>query len=76
MRVLQLCHKPPVPPVDGGCIAINNITRGLLNAGHSVKVLAVATHKHPARLDDISGEYLQKTKFETVFVNTLSLIHI
>lgn len=70
MRVLQLCHKPPVPPVDGGCIAINNITRGLLNAGHSVKVLAVATHKHPARLNDISEEYLQKTKFETVFVNT------
>ena len=25
MKVLQLCHKPPKPSIDGGCIAMNNI---------------------------------------------------
>ena len=31
MKVLQICHKPPLPPNDGGCIAINNISKGLVN---------------------------------------------
>ena len=70
MRVLQLCHKPPMPPVDGGCIAINNITQGLLNSGHEVKLLSLATHKHPCRKEILPADYLEKTRFETVFVDT------
>jgi len=70
MRVLQLCHKPPMPPVDGGCIAINNITQGLLSSGHEVKLLAVATHKHPCRKEMLPEDYVTKTQFETVFVDT------
>lgn len=70
MRVLQLCHKPPMPPVDGGCIAINNITQGLLNSGHQVKLLALATHKHPCKTESLPTDYLSKTQFETVFVDT------
>lgn len=70
MRILQLCHKPPMPAVDGGCIAINNITQGLLCAGHQVKVLSVATPKHPYRPDALPEDYLEKTRFETVFVDT------
>lgn len=70
MRVLQLCHKPPMPPVDGGCIAINNITQGLLNSGHEVKLLSLATHKHPCRIESLPADYVEKTQFETVFVDT------
>ena len=41
MKILQLCHKTPLPAIDGGCIAINNITQCLLDSGLDVKVLAV-----------------------------------
>lgn len=70
MRILQLCHKPPNPPKDGGCIAMNNITFGLIKAGHEVKVLSVHTHKHPFEPEKTNSEYLESTQIETVFVDT------
>lgn len=75
MKVLQICNKPPFPPVDGGCVAMNAITSGLLANGHYVKVLAVSTHKHPFLNKQISEAYLKKTSIEIVFIDTsLSLI--
>ena len=53
MKVLQLCNKPPFPPVDGGTLAMNSITQGLLSAGCEVKVLSMTTDKHPV-LDEPS----------------------
>ncbi|PCJ85487.1 MAG: glycosyl transferase family 4 [Flavobacteriales bacterium] len=70
MKILQICHKPPLPAVDGGCIAMNNITQGLLNAGHEVKVLCISTHKHPFEKEKISDEYLEKTKTQSSFIDT------
>ena len=46
MRVLQICHKPPLPSIDGGCIAINNISKGLIKELGSIKVLTINTLKH------------------------------
>jgi glycosyltransferase involved in cell wall biosynthesis len=69
MKILQLCQKPPVPAVDGGCIGMNAATQGLLRAGHQVKVLAIATPKHPFEKEKISENYIRQTQFETVFVN-------
>lgn len=70
MKILQLCHKPPMPAVDGGCIAINNIAQGLLAAGNQVKVLAVATQKHPFKPQDINEDYFHSTQIEAVYINT------
>ena len=70
MKILQLCHKPPMPARDGGCIAMNNITQGLLMSGHKVKVLTIFTAKHDLDLDSLSEEYLNNTRIEGVFVNT------
>jgi glycosyltransferase involved in cell wall biosynthesis len=70
MRILQLCHKPPLPAKDGGCIAMNNLTQGLLQAGHKVKVLTIYTPKHDLHLDEMPAEYLEKTDIEGVFVDT------
>ena len=70
MKILQVCHKPPLPAVDGGCIAINNITRMLLAQGHDVKVLAISTPKHNVDIKKLPQEYVSQTRFETVFVNT------
>lgn len=70
MKILQLCHKPPLPPIDGGCIAIHNITEGLVGRGHDVKVVAIETPKHPVTLAAFPADYLRITRFESVFVDT------
>ncbi|MBR4134986.1 MAG: glycosyltransferase [Bacteroidales bacterium] len=70
MKILQLCHKPPHPLVDGGCVAIHNVTDMLLSSGQEVKVVAIETPKHPVKMKAFPEGYLQKTCFESVFVDT------
>lgn len=70
MRVLQLCHKPPLPAIDGGCLAMDAITQGLLENGADVKVLTAATRKHPIRLDALDPDYLEATDLEAVRIET------
>ena len=70
MRILQLCNKPPYPPIDGGSKAMHNLTRGLLASGHLVKVLCVSTPKHPLDLDDVPADHRERTRMEGVYVDT------
>ena len=65
MRVLQICSKSPLPAIDGGCKAMNNVTEGLLQNNIKVKVLTVATFKHPFLLDKMDATYLEKTQIES-----------
>ena len=69
MKVLQLCNKPPYPPVDGGTMAMNSITQGLLSRDCEVKVLTVETDKHPVRKERVTDDYCAKTAMESVFVD-------
>ena len=69
MKVLQLCNKPPYPPVDGGTMAMNSITQGLLEAGCEVRVLTVETDKHPARLEQLPDDYRRRTAIESVYID-------
>ncbi|MBL0127606.1 MAG: glycosyltransferase [Flavobacteriales bacterium] len=70
MRILQLCNKPPYPPIDGGSKAMHNLTRGLIKAGHEVKVLCISTPKQPLDLAALPAEYVRSTRIEGVFVDT------
>jgi glycosyltransferase involved in cell wall biosynthesis len=70
MKILQLCHKPPLPAKDGGCIAMDNLTQGLLRLGHKVKVLTIYTHKHDLNFEELPEKYIQQTDIEGVFVDT------
>ncbi|MEJ6796357.1 MAG: hypothetical protein QNK63_06570, partial [Flavobacteriales bacterium] len=70
MKVLQLCHKPPKPSIDGGCLAMDALTKGLLDQGHEVKILSIHTHKHPFLKDKLDKDYLKTTSFESIFVDT------
>ena len=70
LRILQICHKPPRPAVDGGCIAMDSLTTGLLAEGHRVKVLTLHTHKHPFLQDQIDHTYLEATAIEAIFADT------
>ena len=69
MKVLQICNKPPYPSVDGGTLAMNSITQGLLAAGCEVKVLTVETDKHPARLEQLPDDYRRRTAIEAVYID-------
>ena len=69
MKVLQICNKPPYPPVDGGTMAMNSITQGLLREGCEVKVLAVETDKHPADMAAMPADYRERTRFEAEYVD-------
>lgn len=70
MKILQLCLKPPLPAKDGGCIAMNNITQGLMDAGHKVKILTIFTQKHDFDPDKLPADYLDKTGIEGVYIDT------
>lgn len=69
MKVLQLCNKPPYPPVDGGTLAMNSITQGLLAAGCEVRVLSICSDKHPVQDERIPEDYRRQTRFEAVHVD-------
>ncbi len=70
MNILQICNKVPFPPIDGGSIAMNNLTQGLLDLGCNIKILAISTSKHPFEPKNISKNYLDSTKIEAVQVDT------
>jgi len=57
MHILQVSPRVPFPLHDGGAIGIYNITKGLLDAGHRVTMLAINTPKHhqPATVLDHLG---------------------
>ena len=69
MKILQICYKPPFPATDGGAMGMNSLTEGLLNMGHSVKVLAFHSKKHPCNIATMPKDYIERTSFETVFVD-------
>ena len=69
-RILQICHKPPRPAVDGGCIAMDSLTTGMLLEGNLVKVLSLHTHKHPLKSEALDDAYRLATRFEAVYADT------
>ena len=70
LRILQLCNKPPLPAIDGGTIAMNNVSEGFMKMGHKVKILTIHTHKHRFDKTKYPDHYLQKTNIEAVFIDT------
>jgi glycosyltransferase involved in cell wall biosynthesis len=70
MNVLQICSKPPLPSVDGGCMATNVLTEGLLKQGVRVKVLTISTDKHPFTKERLPIDYINKTNIESTYVDT------
>ncbi|MFK7756478.1 MAG: glycosyltransferase family 4 protein [Flavobacteriales bacterium] len=70
MKILQLCNKPPLPTVDGGCLAMNALSQGFINHGHEVKILSVHTLKHPFVEEKLDPAYLKKTRWESLFIDT------
>ena len=69
MNILMLCNKSPYPAGEGGPMAMNSIVKGLINAGHNVKVLAVNSEKYHIKEEDIPKSYKKETNIELVDVD-------
>jgi len=70
MKVLQISNKIPYPEKDGGAIAINAITDGLINAGCDITLLAMNTKKHFIDVSSIPEKYRNDRHLETVLIDT------
>ncbi len=70
LKILQLCNKPPLPAKDGGTIAMDNITQGLITLGHEVHILTISTDKHPFNPEKLSEEYKQQTRIQGIYIDT------
>ncbi len=70
MRLLYLCHKVPYPAVDGGALAILNMLSILKSLGYDIKLLTIATQKHPVPQSGFPDEFIQLYKPESYFLDT------
>ncbi len=70
MKVLQLCSKPPLPKVDGGCIAMHNFSQHYINIGAQLKVLTISTDKHPFVEEAYPIDYRKKIDIEAFYTDT------
>jgi len=69
MKVLQVCHKPPYPPHDGGSMAMFGLSGSFIRLGHDVTVLSLCTPKH--NLSEENRHNLTRLMpVHTVFVRT------
>jgi glycosyltransferase involved in cell wall biosynthesis len=69
MKILILCNKSPWPKREGGPIAMHAMISGLIQAGHSVKVLAANTNKYTVDPDTIPADFREKTQIELIDID-------
>ncbi len=69
MKILMLCNKSPWPKREGGPIAMHAMISGLLQAGHSVKVLAANTNKYNVNPETLPDDFREKTQIEFVDID-------
>jgi polysaccharide biosynthesis protein PslH len=70
LKILQICHKMPNPPSDGGAQAIHNTTLGLLKNHIHVDVLSINPSRNYIDISTLPDAYLRSTNFEAVYVDT------
>lgn len=70
MKVLQICNKPPLPAIDGGCLAMHQLGTGLLDSGIDLTIISICTNKHPFEKEKLDQDYIERTKSEFIYVDT------
>jgi glycosyltransferase involved in cell wall biosynthesis len=70
MKVLHLTNKPIFPLLDGGCIAMHELLKNLLQLGFEVKNLTIETSKHPFDAAQYPDALRQIVSPESIFVDT------
>lgn len=67
MKILQVCSKIPYPSKDGGSIAMNILTEGLIETGNQVTVLAMSTRKSFVKTGETVCQLSGKNKIPDSF---------
>ncbi len=67
MKILQLCNRVPFPPLDGGSLAICNLTKAFIDAGHSI---SMAVLDPSGRDTSVGKKYHGLASFYSVPVDT------
>lgn len=70
MKILILSHKPPYPAIDGGCVAIKNMAHNLLDLGYDVRIISLATFKHPFDEKSFPENFIKRTAFKSISIDT------
>jgi len=70
MKILQLCKKIPYPLKDGESIAIHFLSKGLVENGCEVSLLALNTKKHHSSYELIPTELAHYKEITTVDIDT------
>ncbi|MEA3443128.1 MAG: glycosyltransferase [Bacteroidota bacterium] len=68
MKILQLVNKVPFPAIDGGAIAVSNLSKGFSEHGNSVIMLAMNTSKHYIEAENIPDDVHRFVDLEIVDV--------
>ena len=68
MEILQLVNKIPFPAIDGGAIAVSNLTKGFSGHGHGMTMLAMNTSKHFVKPEEIPAEVHHFVDLQVVYV--------
>ncbi len=66
MKILQLYHKVPFPPRDGGSCSLVSSSKSLISQGVDLKILAMDTLRAPCDRSRIPEEFALRTRFECV----------
>ena len=70
MKILYVCNKSPYPPNEGGSLGMYVFIKGMLDAGHQVKVLAFNTNKSFINPADIPDSFVSSTGLELIKKDT------
>jgi len=75
MRIIQLCHRVPYPPNDGGNIAMLSLTQALASQHSEIKMLALNTKKHFIDPASLPNELRIGFNIEAVNIDTSVKTH-
>ena len=70
MKVLQLCHKMPYPPVDGGAQVMHFTSIGLFEKKVDIEILAINPTRQFIDINKLPAEYIENFKLQSVTVDT------
>lgn len=70
MRILQFCPKPPLPSLDGGCLASYELSKNIIESGIDLKLICLGTEKHPFLAEFFDQDYIQSCKPEALTIQT------
>ncbi len=67
---MQICHRVPYPPLDGGNIAMLNLACSLREAGCEVYLFPLNTHKHHVEPSSLPAYLKRDFHFQSASIDT------